>query len=915
MNGVQYHGMDGSQKNKVCVAVRFRPLSDRERERGDHEVWECSGNAVGVKEADVGMHVKFVYDHVYKAIASPIVQSAMDGINGTIFAYGVTSSGKTHTMMGSEEVPGVVPHAIAEARRAAGRAGGLAAARGPAPTRAPSAAAQVFRIVSKTPKKEFLLRLSMMEIYNEAGGKQGWKAGWGGRHEWKAGRSEELPWGVGEEGRGEGQQRARSSRRGGGPAARRSPSHPCTSSHPIGPQVLNDLLDPSRTNLKLREDPRKGIYVEGIKEETLLSAEHALQVIAMGNEHRKTSATAFNEGSSRSHTIIRITLEASDRADDLTDPNARLGRTLSFLNLIDLAGSESAKAEINRSHRLEGSFINKSLLTLGTVIHKLSEGKAAHIPFRDSKLTRLLQGSLTGTGARIAVICTITPASTQAEETHNTLKFASRAKKIEVTAVRNEIMDQSSLIARYQQEIALLKGQLEIVMRERGGLPLHDPLNPEVRTLRERLEEEHMALAAREKEKRRLEDRLSRLTACILHSVSSTTQLERRLRAERLEVAAAHAAGGGRRARGAPPPPPRDAPPAADVATALRGLRSAGALFPGGELAAAAALRDAENAAEVEADLLRKQLAALAEELAEKERLMLTIRSMTGFREAAASAADEVQLQIMQAEREFMQASARAGAARGPGAARAGWVAQLAMADEHSGKLAVALERMRLKLAEAQGVDPESIDLDALVEGVGLEGEGEAAAAALEEAARPLRRGYDHVLAEKVLKIEEKVALALEALRSKEEQILSQREVLATLTGLEDAVQQQVSELGVENTNLRRELERLETQNNNLQARLLRLRFACPGYNLDYMSNEELSELIGGLTQAVERVRVTVQLRRLQKKKSVSGLAFVQGGGTVSGMTREAMRAALHELQQHTARAASAGGAENLEAL
>ena len=89
----------------------------------------------------------------------------------------------------------------------------------------------------------------------------------------------------------------------------------------------------------------QGIYVDGIKEETLLSAEHALQVIAMGNEHRKTSATAFNEGSSRSHTIIRLTLEASDRADDYTDPNARLGRTLSFLNLIDLAGSESAKVQ------------------------------------------------------------------------------------------------------------------------------------------------------------------------------------------------------------------------------------------------------------------------------------------------------------------------------------------------------------------------------------------------------------------------------------------------------------------------------------------------------------------------------------------------------------------------------------------
>lgn len=95
-------------------------------------------------------------------------------------------------------------------------------------------------------------------------------------------------------------------------------------------------------------------------------------------------------------------------------------------------GFFNMQAEINSSQRREGSFINKSLLTLGTVIHKLAEGGAAHIPFRDSKLTRLLSSSLTGNGARVAVICTITPTSSQAEETHNTLKFASRAKKVRV---------------------------------------------------------------------------------------------------------------------------------------------------------------------------------------------------------------------------------------------------------------------------------------------------------------------------------------------------------------------------------------------------------------------------------------------------------------------------------------------------
>lgn len=103
------------------------------------------------------------------------------------------------------------------------------------------------------------------------------------------------------------------------------------------------------------------------------------------------SATSFNEGSSRSHTILRLSVESSERPDVDADFNCSVARTLSFLNLIDLAGSESAKAAVNRGHRTEGSYINKSLLTLGTVIAKLSDGNAAHIPFRDSKLTRLLQ--------------------------------------------------------------------------------------------------------------------------------------------------------------------------------------------------------------------------------------------------------------------------------------------------------------------------------------------------------------------------------------------------------------------------------------------------------------------------------------------------------------------------------------------
>lgn len=111
----------------------------------------------------------------------------------------------------------------------------------------------------------------------------------------------------------------------------------------------------------------------------------------IANALLQVSATSFNEGSSRSHTLLRLSIESSERPDMDADPNSSVARTLSFLNLIDLAGSESAKAAVNKGHRTEGSYINKSLLTLGTVIAKLSDGNAAHIPFRDSKLTRLLQ--------------------------------------------------------------------------------------------------------------------------------------------------------------------------------------------------------------------------------------------------------------------------------------------------------------------------------------------------------------------------------------------------------------------------------------------------------------------------------------------------------------------------------------------
>ncbi|MQL82016.1 hypothetical protein Taro_014480 [Colocasia esculenta] len=210
-----------------------------------------------------------------------------------------------------------------------------------------------------------------------------------------------------------------------------------------------------------------------------------------------------------------IMIESSSRGDDYD------GVIYSQLNLIDLAGSESSKTETTGLRRKEGSYINKSLLTLGTVIGKLSEGRASHVPYRDSKLTRLLQSSLSGRG-HVSLICTVTPASSNMEETHNTLKFASRAKRVEIYASRNRIIDEKSLIKKYQREISKLKQELD-QMRKGVGAVINQE---EIINLRQKLEEGQVKMQSRleeeEEAKAALMSRIQRLTKLILVSSKNT---------------------------------------------------------------------------------------------------------------------------------------------------------------------------------------------------------------------------------------------------------------------------------------------------------------------------------------------------------------------------------------------------------
>lgn len=690
-------------------------------------------------EQDPRLDVKFAYDHVfpgyfqneavYDTVGASIVKSSvLDGLNGTIFAYGVTSSGKTHTMMGDEETPGIVPHAVTDLYD---------------------------HIASCDKSKIFKVSMSMIEIYNE---------------------------------------------------------------------VVNDLLDPTNTNLRLRENTKNNreVYVENLKEEPIGSIEEALEVIAIGNEHRKIGATAFNEGSSRSHTVIKVTIEASDRPEFLKD-KASAARTVSTLTMVDLAGSESAKAEVNKNQRVEGSFINKSLLTLGTVIHKLSDGGAQHIPFRDSKLTRILSNSLSGNGARIAVVCTITPASTQAEETHNTLKFASRAKTITIEAKRNEIMDQAALVAKYQQEIGLLRRQLELALAndsaqgeiDAGGAS-SETNALEIMSLREKIEEEHAAVVEGEQERLRLVERVEELTEALLEINECVGIMQERMRAE-------------------------------------------------GKIG--------EDESSKEAEKLRDILGLLNNEIRR-------LKGGGGFAQGPDYEEREdyeVTMQAFYAEREFLNE-------------------KLEQQDEWNLVLSNALDALKILVAQGRGIDPNDIDMQAVLSGdyssIGdLSDEVLAQMDGGQDNPAKLRQFADPNIVEKVMKLEAKVVLAIDALQRKAEKLTRQSEVQKTLTGLNEEVHDHIADLTVENQNLRRELERVEAQNEQLQ-----------GYMVDHLSEQELLALIGSLTGAVERVRLTVSTRKISMKAGSSGRSKLldlsaRGEGINMRMSCEDMGRALADLR------------------
>ncbi|XP_015972422.1 kinesin-like protein KIN-7N [Arachis duranensis] len=362
---------------KICVAVRLRPPVSEDSSNGSF--WKVEENRVSLHRIHGTplSNTSYAFDHVfdetstnasvYELLTKDIIHAALDGFNGTAFAYGQTSSGKTFTMNGSENDPGIIPRAVKD----------------------------IFAKIETMSDREFLIRVSYMEIYNEE---------------------------------------------------------------------INDLLVVENQKLQIHESLERGVFVAGLREEIVNNAEQVLNLINSGEVNRHFGETNMNARSSRSHTIFRMVIESKGKEfnsyDDLSVNDIV---RVSVLNLVDLAGSERiAKTGADGVRLKEGKYINKSLMVLGNVINKLSDGskQRGHIPYRDSKLTRILQPALGG-NAKTSIICTLAPEEIHIEETRGTLQFASRAKRITNCVQVNEILTDAALLKRQQLEIEELRKKLQ----------------------------------------------------------------------------------------------------------------------------------------------------------------------------------------------------------------------------------------------------------------------------------------------------------------------------------------------------------------------------------------------------------------------------------------------------------------------
>lgn len=367
-----------SKKNDECVkvVVRIRPLSNDERSQQKYVVATvdesrgeiCVRNPSGGKdEAPKSFFFDSVFGdgvtqrRVYEVCGAPLVESVLEGYNGTIFAYGQTGAGKTHTMEGIADVAeqrGIIPNSFQH----------------------------IFDKIALADNVQYLVRASYLEIYNE--------------------------------------------------------------------EIYDLLAKQGNVNLELKENVDTGVYVKDLTKYMVKSSMEIQNIMLEGKKRRHVAKTNMNDGSSRSHSIFTIVVECSDLHDK--GGHIRMGK----LNLVDLAGSErQAKTGAKGDRLKEATKINLSLSALGNVISALVDGRSQHIPYRDSKLTRLLQDSLGG-NTKTVMCANCGPADYNYDETVSTLRYANRAKNIKNKPKINED-PKDAMLREFQEEIQRLKQQLE----------------------------------------------------------------------------------------------------------------------------------------------------------------------------------------------------------------------------------------------------------------------------------------------------------------------------------------------------------------------------------------------------------------------------------------------------------------------